>query len=201
MKKFQPILPEIFQRVFVLPHSVFNPGMALLLYLLIPLVGFTQQNQEDIILLNQLSREEKVPLFHNQSSLSVLSITQEGIENQVTVRQISWANTAAFQSGVANMISLQQAGFPNQVSVTQLGIRNDYQGLLFGDDLEGLIHQQGAYNRIDHRIAGDEIIFKIFQDGSHNAVELHVEGEGQSTLPLKIEQRGSDMQIIIQVKN
>lgn len=167
--------------------------------LLLPLFGFSQQSTEEVVLLQQITADEKLHVQQKTSDISGALIMQSGIENQAFINQVDWSNALIQQTGVSNVIFLNQSGYLNQLTIAQTGNENRYHGVLSGDGIDASILQQGDYNSIDQNAVGSELIFGIIQEGSHN--EIQHNAEGLTSTSLKVYQRGNDMRIIINTKN
>jgi len=170
-----------------------------LLILVLPLIGFSQEIKEEVILLQQITAEEKLHIQQKIFDFSDVFIMQNGIENQAFVQQVSWNYALIQQTGNSNLIFLNQSGNFGKLNAIQIGNGNQYNGAIAGDGIETSILQQGDYNRIDQNAVGSELIFGIIQEGSHNEIQHNT--EGLSSTSLKVYQRGNDMRIIINTKN
>jgi|APTNR8051073442_1049403.scaffolds.fasta_scaffold00032_179 hypothetical protein len=169
-----------------------------LFVLLIPFLGISQQHKDESILLQQIQTEEKSQQLKNSSIVSGLFLKQVGVENQAFVQQQGLPQDQIQQLGSINVVFLVHSGYASQIRVDQIGIANQYTGIVLGDGIEASILQQGDYNTIDQSLIGDQLMFGIIQEGNRNEIQHTAEG---SSGPIKIYQRGNDMRIIIKSNN
>lgn len=134
------------------------------------------------------------PFFSQEN---YLLLQQEGTENLSAIHQYQ-GSMMVFQSGRHNEIYSWQINPSGRIQIRQSGTANQYQGITRGEEIELSILQQGNYNSILQELSGNQSVYEVIQEGSFNQIE-HTGNNGST--PLKIQQRGNAMRLIIRSDN
>lgn len=116
-------------------------------------------------------------LFFSALSLSTSALAQ------VELGLIESENSAYFETGETNFLSISIAGADNG------GFGTEWPEDVFSYDtpLPGTIAQRGQNNRLDLSVIGDENLFAMVQNGGENMISSIVIGNGNS---LSVSQTG-----------
>ncbi|ELR71918.1 hypothetical protein C900_02157 [Fulvivirga imtechensis AK7] len=128
---------------------------------------------------------------------SQLLVHQQGTENLLYIDQYG-TKAMVLQSGLYNEAYSTQVSPGGKVQIRQRGTANHYHGITAGEEIELSILQHGGYNSIMQNLSGDQMMFEVIQEGNFN--DIQHSGDHWSA-PLRIQQRGNDMRLIIRSRN
>jgi len=132
--------------------------------------------------------------YGNQYDMSDESNSFTLSEKARRADQLSETNNKVSSRLNQNYIQMQMEGDRNQVSAEQIQGKNNYMDLgVDGSSNQASYLQQGNNNFIYDRISGQGVTHEIQQFGD----ELSIYNQGLPTLPMKIQQRGKGMRLLI----
>ncbi len=166
--------------------------------MVLPIFCFSQQNNIESILLQQITTQEKFQSINNSPEVLELYIRQIGNENQVFVSQLGMNLKLINQLGASNFISITNSGNNGLLTVEQIGHANQYSSFTRGDEIELTLLQEGEFNNIRQRLIGNELTYTIIQKGSHNEIQHYNESISSALI---VSQQGNDMRLIIKTNN
>lgn len=132
--------------------------------------------------------------YGSQYDLSSESNSLTMGEKYRRIDRFSGRNKQVSSRSNQNDIQLQMNGNQNQVRAEQIQGKNNYMDLgVDGTSNQGRYLQEGSNNFIYDRISGEGVTREIQQFGN----ELGIYNQGLPTLPMKIQQRGKAMRLLI----